>query len=407
MTTDPSTRRESGFKERTPLVDARKRVLDCIDPIDRIEHVPLELADGQVVGEPIEAARDVPGYRRAAMDGYAVRATDTFGASDRSPAMLEDAEEPGPNRAVRVHTGSEVPEGANAVVMIEEVTEIGGEIEVADAVTEGENVGDPTEDVAAGEALYEPGHRLRPSDLGMIKSTGQDEVAVRARPQVAVIPTGEELVQSDPAPGEVIETNGLTVSRLVDRWGGDATYRNVVTDDKDTLAEAIESDTDHDLIVTTGGSSVGERDLLPSAIASVGEMLVHGVSIKPGHPVGAGLVNETPVVMLPGYPVACIVNAVQFVRPAIRALSGLDEASLPTRSATLERKLPSEPGVRTFARVSLEEGDDDLVADPVRAGGSGILSSVALADGWVVVPESTEGYDAGGTVPVELWEWSP
>jgi len=412
-------RTRAGFKDRTRVADARERLLAAAAPHGRTETVPLTAADGRAVADATTAPTPVPGYDRAAMDGWAVRAADTFGASQRSPSVLFTEEgEVGPEGAVRVHTGSELPPGADAVVMIEQVTEIGEEVEVFDAVAEGENVGPTGEDVAEGQTLYEPPHRLRPSDLGLLKSVGMDEVEVAERPRVSVIPTGEELVQADPDPGEVIETNGLTVSRLAERWGGDATYREIVTDDEDALREAVERDLDHDVIVTTGGSSVGERDLIPEVIDEIGEVLVHGVALKPGHPVALGVVEETPVIMLPGYPVACIVNAVQFLRPALREIGSLPHDPHPTRRATLTRKVSSEPGVRTFARVTLDPvdgrgadtdgaGDGDgpaFEATPTRASGSGMLSSVALADGWVVVPESREGLDAGEAVGVELWE---
>ncbi len=369
--------------------------------------MPIVEADGRVLAEDVTAAVDVPHYDRAAMDGYALKAADTFGATTRSPAVVRATEgrvEPG--RAVRVHTGSEIPEGADAVAMIEDVVELEatGELEVEDAVAEGENVAPAGEDVADGQELYEPGHRLRPSDLGLLRSVDRERVAVATRPTVGVIPTGEELVDRDPEPGEIVETNGLTVSRLVGRWGGRATYREIVTDDAEALRAAIQRDLTKDVVVTTGGSSVGERDLIPEVIDGLGEVLVHGVALKPGHPVCLGVVEDTPVLALPGYPVACIVNAVQFLRPTITWLQGAEPAPHPTRTARLERKIPSEPGTRTFARVALERRDGDLVATPTRASGAGVLSSVALADGWVVVEESREGIPGGERVAVENWE---
>ncbi|ELZ47161.1 molybdenum cofactor synthesis protein [Halorubrum coriense DSM 10284] len=408
-------RRESGFKRRTRVAEARATLLDAVAPHDRRESVPVAAAGGRVVAEPIDAPAPVPGYDRAAMDGYAVRASDTFGAGDRSPAVLAakaaEADAVAPGEAARVHTGSAVPEGADAVVMIERVETVGDEVEVFDAVATGENVGEAGEDVADGQRLYEAGHVLRPSDLGLLRSVGLDGVPVREPPEVAVIPTGEELVESDPGPGEVIETNGLTVSRLVERWGGEARYRDVVTDDPEALREAVAADLDADVVVTTGGSSVGERDLLPEVVDDLGEVLVHGVALKPGHPVCLGQAEGTPIVSLPGYPVACIVNAAQFLRPAMKRAGGTNAEPFPTRRATLDRKVASEPGVRTFARVSVSDGDggDDALptATPTRASGSGILSSVALADGWVVVPEPREGIDAGEAVDVELWEVTP
>jgi molybdopterin molybdotransferase len=420
-------RTQSGFKERTRVATARERLVERIDGHGRTETRPLKYADGRVLAEAITAPTAVPGYDRAAVDGWAVRASDTFGASSRSPAVLRvherpddsaDVPEVGPDEAVRVHTGSELPPGADAVVMIEQTERFGPEVEIGDAVAEGENVGDRGEDVSEGQHLYDAGHRLRPSDLGLLRSVGIERVEVTEPATVSVIPTGEELVTENPDPGEIIETNGLTVSRLVERWDGEATYRDIVTDDPDSLREAIERDLDHDVIVTTGGSSVGKRDLVPEVVDELGEVFVHGVALKPGHPVALGEIDDTPVVMLPGYPVACIVNAVQFLRDAVKAVGEQPVEPLPTREAELTQKIASEPGTRTFARVRLTESDDgddtesddgddggtELAAEPTRASGSGVLSSVALADGWVVVPESREGIDAGETVAVEIWE---
>ncbi len=401
-----SDARRSGFTERTRVAAARKRLLD-VDPIERTERVSLSAADGRVVAAPIEAGRDVPHYARAAMDGWAVRAADTFGASDRSPVVLRRADAVRADAAVRVHTGSDLPDGADAVVMAEDTTAVGNDLEVFDAVAEGENVAPVGEDVEAGQRLYDPGHQLRPSDLGLLKATGIDVVEAAARPEVAVVPTGEELVQADPEPGEVVETNRFTVSRLAERWGADVTRRNIVTDDADALRAAVERDLTRDVVVTTGGSSVGDRDLVPDVVDDLGEVFVHGVALKPGHPVALGRVRGVTVVMLPGYPVAAIVNAVQFLRPLIKHLGRMPPHPLPNRAATLARKVRSEPGVRTFVRVELDEPDDggDLEATPTRASGAGVLSSVALADGWVVVPESREGIPAGETVAVENWEY--
>jgi molybdopterin molybdotransferase len=342
------------------------------------------------------------------MDGWAVRAGDTVGASGRSPIVLRPGENGvDPGEAVRVHTGSALPDGANAVVMIEHAEEVGPDLEIYDAVAEGENVGHVGEDVSAGTTLYEPGHQIRPSDLGLLKSLDIREVSVRAEPDVAVIPTGEEVVEADPGPGEVIETNGLTVSRLVNRWGGTARYRDIVTDDEDDIRAALDRDLDADVIVTTGGSSVGARDLTPEVLSERGEVLVHGVAIKPGHPVGIGRIDDTPVLMLPGYPVSCIVNAWLFLRPTIKGILGTEVVDPPTVTARVSEKIRSEPGMRTLARVELErngEADPAWTATPVSASGAGVLSTVALADGWVQVPESVEGIPAGQTVSVERWE---
>lgn len=399
-----SEHNRAGFAEFTRTAAARERLLEAVTPLERTEAVPLGAADERVVATPVDARRAVPHYERAAMDGYAVRANETFDATDRSPASFRVGDSVGPGTAVRVHTGSELPPGANAVVKVESTDGSGDDLSVFEAVPEGANVAPIGEDVAAGQRLFDAGHRLRPSDIGLLKAVGMDTVEVYERPRVSVIPTGEELVQTDPEPGEVIETNGQTVTQYVERWGGDPTYRDVVTDDADALREAVERDLDHDIVVTTGGSSVGERDLVPDVVGELGEVLVHGVALKPGYPVALGVVEGTPVLMLPGYPVACIVTAVQFLRPALERAGHLPDPSVPTTEATLARKIPSEVGIRTFARVTLD--DDEETATPTRAKGAGVLSSVALAEGWVVVPEGQEGYAEGETVAVEQWEWS-
>lgn len=401
--------RRAGFKDRTRVAAARETLLEAVTPHDRTERIPLARADGRTVAETLTAPNPVPGYDRAAMDGWAVRAEDTFGASDRSPKILRAGEgSVVPGEAVRVHTGSELPDGADAVVMVEQTESVGEEVELFDGVAEGENVGPVGEDVAEGATLYEDGHRLRPSDLGLLKSVGISEVEVYDHPTVGVVPTGEELVQTDPAPGEVIETNGLTVATMVSRWGGVPTYRDVVTDDPEAIRAAIQRDLTKDVVVLTGGSSVGARDYTPEVVDELGEVLVHGVALKPGHPVALGVVEDTPVLMLPGYPVACIINAVQFLRPVLKRMGHLPDEPHPTTEATLTRKITSEPGTRTFVRVRVEAGEEGEgpTATPTRASGSGVLSSVALADGWVVVPEGREGIAEGETVAVENWEWS-
>jgi len=420
-----SERRESGFKERTRLTEATARLREVVDPVDRIERVPVTSAVGRVLAEDVRAHRAVPHYDRAAMDGFAVRAEDTFGASRRSPAVVRTAgpvsgEENGestvdPGTTVRVHTGSELPTGADAVVKVEDVDVRGETVEVGAAVAGGENVAPIGEDVPEGETVFEAGRRIRDSDLALCKSVEATRVGVVARPTVGVVPTGEELVDGDPEPGEVVETNGLTAATLVERWGGKPTYRNVVDDERHALRAAIERDLTKDLIVTTGGTSVGERDLVPDVVSDLGEVLVHGVALKPGHPVGFGVVRETPVLMLPGYPVSCLVTAVQLVRRAVKRAGRLPLEPHPTTEATLAEKIPSEVGVRTFARVALDRNGDDEPADdaghptvwPVRTGGAGVLSSVAAADGWIPVPESREGIPAGETVTVEDWEYQP
>jgi molybdopterin molybdotransferase len=400
----------TNFDAVTQLGDARQQLREYCSAHGRTERCGLEDAVGRVLATDVAADRAVPHYDRAAMDGYAVRAEDTFGASDRSPVTLDtNGERVSPGEAVQVHTGSAVPEGGDAVVMVEQTERRDGSLLVYDAVAGGENVAPAGEDVESGQELFRSGHRLSPSDIALLRSTSQRAVEVVERPQVGVIPTGEELVPADetPGPGEVVETNGMLVSSLVEQWGGEARYRDIVTDDEAALGAAIERDLDSDVVVTIGGSSVGERDLMPAVVEDLGEVVVHGIAIKPGHPFGYGVVEETPVLMLPGYPVSCLINAVQFLRPALSWRAGTEPSPLPTTQARLETKLRSSPGERTFARVSLETAEDDDTlpdATPVRVSGAGVMSSVTLSDGWVEIPESREGIPAGETVTVQHWE---
>jgi molybdopterin molybdotransferase len=397
-----------GFTDITRLGDARARLSEVCSPHTRTERRPPGEAVGHVLADEVRAHRPVPHYDRTAVDGYAVRARDTFGATDRSPVHLERGEtRVDEGTAVPVDTGRAVPDGADAVVPVERTERREGTTLVYDAVPEGENVASVGTDVTASQQLFDAGYRLRPSDAALLRATGRESVVVREPPRASVVPTGKELVApgEEPEPGEVVETDGLLVSSLVTQWGGTPTARDIVTDDADALGAAIEADIEHDIVVTTGGSSVGEQDCLPEVVSDIGELIVHGVSIEPGHSVGFGVVAGTPVVLLPGYPVSCLVTAVQLLRPALAWLAGTEPRPVPSVRATLDQKLPSAPGERTVARVRLDErSTEDSVAVPVRTGGAGVMSSVASADGWVEVPESREGIPAGETVTVTQWE---
>lgn len=401
---------DAGFEAVVGFDEARERLREECAAHGRSESCPVADAPGRVLATDVAAVHAVPHYDRAAMDGYAVRASDTFDAGERSPATLtvaEDRVETG--HAVAVHTGSELPPGADSVVMVKETERRDGDdLLVYDALAVGENVSPAGEDVDEGDHLFSPGDRLRPSDLALLRATGKDSVSVVERPTVSVLPTGEELVPAgvDPGPGEIVETNGLLVSTLASQWGGDPTYRDIVTDDTDVLRHAIEADTDHDIVVTTGGSSVGDRDLVAEAVADAGDVLVHGVALKPGDSLGIGIVDDTVVLMLPGYPVSCLVTAVQFLRPALAWLSGATPTPHPTVTGHLSEKLRSDPGQRTFARVRLDSNadDDSPTVEPVRTGGAGVLSSVTAADGWVEIPDAREGIPAGELVSVQQWE---
>jgi molybdopterin molybdotransferase len=413
---------DSSDAERTTgLADARSRLREVCPAHGRIETAPVTGAEGRVLAEAATAKRTVPHYDRAAMDGFAVRAADTVGADGDSPARLGLVDgSVGSGEATRVHTGSPLPEGADTVVRVERADAREGTVEVHERVPEGKDVAPAGEDVEAGVHLFDAGHRLRPSDLALLRATGYRSIRVADRPRVSVVPTGEELVApgTEPSPGEVVETNGLLVSRLVERWGGSATYRDVVGDDTGALRAAVERDTDHDIVVTTGGSSVGERDLIAGVVAGLGEVLVDGVAVRPGHPVGFGRVEGTSVLMLPGYPVSCLVTAVQLLRPAVAWRSGSEPEPHPTRRGRLAEPLGSKRGKRSFERVVFADrsavetaaahGDDTLPeVRPVRKSGAGVMSGVAHADGWVEVSEPAGELPAGEVVEVRAWEYLP
>jgi molybdopterin molybdotransferase len=388
------------FKTRTPFGVALDMFLNAIVPIEDTEVTPIREARGRVLASQIIAPRDEPNYRRAAMDGYAVIADDTLGASERSPVALKIGDDVRRGVVSRVHTGSKMPDQADAVVMVEDVERLDDVAEIRAQTHPFENVGLKGEDVRRGEQLFHPGHRLRPADIGLLAALEVADVTVYRQPDVAIIPTGEELVGGTPAEGEVVETNGLMNALLVEQWGARYRYRNIVPDVRELVEAALLRDTDADLILTTGGTSVGIRDLVSEAVQKLGKVLVHGIAISPGKPTALGFVEDTPVACLPGFPVACLVASYAFAKPAINRLAHVEREFERTVTGTLAGKLTSKPGSRTYARVALR----DEHVEPIMISGSGILSSMAKADGFVIIPENVEGYDEGQQVEVVLFD---
>jgi molybdopterin molybdotransferase len=399
---------KSGFRTKTGIREALDIFLGSFGQLNAIETIPLEEADGRALCHDVIAPRDVPHYDRSAMDGYAVRAADTFGSS-RDTGMflrLKPAGRLEHGECQPVHTGSPIPEGADAVIMIENTEAAGSQVEVLGQVSPGQNVGARGEDVAKGQSVFVAGRQLKPSDVGLLASMGYTKVDVYRRPRVMIIPTGEEIVPRgvEPQAGEMNESNGVMNYLYVKRYGGEPRVHDIVVDDKEKIAAALKEAAAYDLIVTTGGSSVGRRDLLPEVVSSMGKVLVHGVAIKPGRPVAMGYVEadgkRTPIVCLPGYPAACAIDSMVFVDPAVKKLGHLPPAKYRTETAVLSRKIASEAGYRTYTRVAVECG----TATPLRTKGAGILSSVSLADGYVIIPEDVEGRGAGETVEVVYLE---
>jgi molybdopterin molybdotransferase len=397
------------FKKRTRVDLAKKMLLEHITPIERRERVPIKDAVGRVLAEEIVSAIDVPDHRRAAMDGYAVRADETTGASPANPVLLRDGVD-----CIRVHTGSPVPDEMNAVVMIEDTipAESGGMVEIRSAVHPNKHVSMVGEDVCHDDVVFECGHHLRGCDIAMLGMIGISPVPVYARPRVAIIPTGSELVpmQSEPEieTGKIRETNGIMVGLYVEKWGGIPVYRDIVIDDPDLIEKEILASADCDAIILCGGTSVGARDYVPGAIESLGSLLVHGVGLSPGKPAALGMIdtiNKTagktealPVLSLPGYPVACLIALFEFGRPAISKLARIPMMPDRLMRARLGAKIASKIGYLTYTRVQVTGG----AAHPVMTSGAGILSSVTGSNGFVVIREELEGLDEGDEADV-IW----
>ncbi len=393
------------FKKRTSVDEALKLFLERISAIKKTEEISLETCTGRVLAEAVISERNVPHYRRAAMDGYAVRASDTMGASPSNPVMLQLSDRIEDGVSTWVHTGAAVPEGADAVVMMEDTMTAGNLVEIRAQVYPGRNVGHIGEDIKRGEVVFEEGHLLRPCDVAVLASLGFRRVRVFKKPVVAVIPTGDELVSRQietdvPPPGMVLETNGLMSSLYVTKWGGIPLYLDIVPDNPDSIKRAVEANLDADMIVLSGGTSVGKRDHASEVVAALGELLVHGIGVIPGKPSALGIIGNIPVVCLPGYPVAGLVSLYLFVRPGIRKLATIPEIPEPIFKKQLAAKISSKIGYVNFVRVVFE-GDK---VRPLTGNGDRVMTSVAKADGYVLVPENVEGYEEGEEVDVFLIE---
>lgn len=385
------------------------------------EMVQLPEARGRVLARDLAAPEALPAFPRAGMDGYAVRAADTFGATPGLPQYLELVGEVAvgeaptltlaPGETARLPTGGMLPAGADAVVMVEYTAELpDGTVEVRRPVAPGENVVQPGEDVRAGEVLLAAGRRLRPQDLGLLAALGVAAVPVHRRPRVVVLSSGNEIVplSAVPGPGQVRDANAYLTLAQVEEAGGIATYRGIVPDDADALTTALAAALpDADLLLISGGSSVGTRDLTLTAIQSLpqAEVLVHGVAMRPGKPTLLAVAAGIPVLGLPGHPASAAIVMQVLGRPLVARLSGLRESSPAWGGrieARLSRNLAGATGREDFVRVRLRREGDVLWADPV-LGASALLSPLVKSDGLVIIPLGQEGLFQGELVTVELF----
>jgi len=359
----------------------------------------------RVTSEPVFARRSVPHYHGAAMDGIAVDAVKTFGANETSPIRLRIGQD-----AFPVDTGDPLPEGTNAVIMIENVFPVEGEedlVEIRQPAYPWQHVRKVGEDIVAGELILPVNHMLRPADLGALLAASVTSVKVYRRPRVWIQPTGDELVSPLDLkaldPGQIVEFNGTIIASLVKTCHGEPILREIVPDKPDSIRESIleACRSGADVVLINAGSSAGSEDYTVHIIEELGTVFVHGVTMMPGKPVILGEVKGKPVVGIPGYPVSAIIAFEQFVKPLLWSLQGLSAPEPPVVSAILARKVASKLGLEEFVRVVLGRVGGELIAVPIQRG-AGLITSLTRADGIVRIPHNEEGFDAGRKVDVEL-----
>ncbi|MCS7166592.1 MAG: molybdopterin molybdotransferase MoeA [Gemmatales bacterium] len=405
--------RMRGFRRRRDAPEARQLLLERIEPLAS-EEISLWEASGRVLAQDVTSPRDVPYFDRAAMDGYAVRGEETFGASNYSPITFRLVGEALPGRAfsrallpgetVRIMTGAPLPPGADAVVRAEWAMEQGTLVHVLEAVPPGKYVSRRGEDVAAGTLLFSRGRKLRPQDVALLAAVNLSHVRVIRRPRVALIITGDELLPLGSPLNDyrIIDCNSVMLDALIRRDGGIPSHMELVADQREAIRRHLEeASRSADIILISGGSSVGREDYAPLLVAEMGELLVHGVAMRPSSPTGLGWIAGRPVILLPGNPVSCLCAYDYFAGPAIRRLGGLS-TDWPYLQVTLPlaAKIASELGRLDYVRVRLREN----MVEPIAASGASILSTTTQADGFVLVPPDCEGYSAGQKVSVYLYD---
>ncbi len=395
------------------------QVLDFIPGFPRVaaEEVDLAHTTGRVLAEDVLASADLPGFARSTVDGYAVQAAATYGASEANPALLQVVgsiamgDSPrfalAAGEAARIATGGMLPEGADAVVMLEHADTLDeNTIEAFRSVAPGRNIVAADEDFAKGARVALSGKRLRPQDTGVLAAVGRRRVAVYRRPRVAIISTGDEIVdiETDPGPGRVRDVNSYTLAGLVAACGALPVNLGIVKDDREALREAcVKALTGCDMVLVSGGSSVGARDFTVEVIGSFenSAILAHGIAISPGKPTIVARVRQRVFFGLPGHVVSAMIVFTRIVRPFLDHIGGLAAAHDETTRipARLSRNVASVQGRTDFIRVKLQNRDDGLWAEPV-LGKSALINTMIRADGIIEVGKNVEGLEEG--VPVEV-----
>jgi molybdenum cofactor synthesis domain-containing protein len=367
------------------------------------ETLPVRQALGRLLVGPVKAARSVPAYNAAAVDGMAVKASSTFSALPENPTILSAGMD-----AIQVNTGDPLPAGADAVVMIEKVELSQERCEIRESVYPWQNVRKTGEDIVKGELLLPAYHRIRSYDQGALLAAGVLHVQVFRKPRALIIPTGDEIVRPEDAqdpiqPGVILEVNGQVLASMISECGAEGTLMNVVPDDPEKIKAAVRSGLDegYDVILIIAGSSAGSEDFTPTVLSELGELLVHGVTVMPGKPTLLAAVKDRPIVGIPGYPVSAVVSFREFVRPLLYQMQGLQAPDPEKTEAFMGRKLPSKPGLEEHVRVILGKVGERVVAIPL-AGGAGMMTSLVRADGILRIPPEVSGYSEGEKATVEL-----
>lgn len=392
------------YVKNMPLIEAKEKWHNALQTINfshgaKVTEIDVEQALGQITGAPVFAAHSSPAYNAAAMDGIAVHFADLASASDAAPVRLTG------KQFVAVNTGNNLPQEFDAVVMIEDVHYINeNEVELAIPATPWQHVRTIGEDIVATELILPEGHTIRPIDQGAMLATGVTRVLVKVAPQVQVIPTGSELIQpgNAPTPGQIIEFNSRILAGYLNEWGARATGAKPVSDDKEKLRTAIkEAAKTNDIVIINAGASAGTRDYTSTVLAELGEVIVHGVAIKPGKPVILAIVDNTPVIGLPGYPVSAILTMRLFVHEMIYDFMDMQKPAAQWAAARMSRPMHSAMGVDEFVRITLGQVGEELMATPAGKG-AGAVMSLVRADGILTLQAGSEGVGAGEEVQIEL-----
>ncbi len=403
--------RLKGFEKLTNVDEALIVFFKALKPTRlAAELISTEDALGRVAAENIPAPVDLPEFDRSAVDGYAVRAEDTFQASQFKPKTLRLVQKDSIDRghAKQVWTGNQLPKGSNAVIMLEYTRAVEDGIEIVAPVTPSENISKKGEDVKKGEMAAYAGTRLQAHHLGLLTALGITKVKVARKPKVAILSTGNELVElgRKTSPDQIINSNRFLMAALCQELGAEPVYLGTVRDTEEEILTSIANGLEKaDVVITTGGTSVGVADLVPTVVDTLGKpgVIVHGVAIRPGMPTALGVLKGKPVFALSGYPVAATVGFEVFVRPTILKLLGVENEPRPKVEACLTRRVAGALGRRVYLRVKTFERKDRFYAEPILTKGSGLLSSLTKANGYVIVPEDRDGLEEGETVKVQLF----